>query len=279
MGARGRKGAAGAAAAALARRLAQCLLGQARHQGLPLIQCLLGEQVRAGCVGKRCGQASIQRQALRLARLQLAGLAGAPPAAPSCAKSRPSRRDAACSSCRSAGAPGPGPAPTSCGGRRQCVCVLGWGGGCTRQAPQRAGHWQAGRPAAHRQAAGQAAGVGAGACLLSSCWGPARRPPHLAGWPSSMRGPAKLQRAKLWPTTVRGSVDRQAGLLARTCRGGGVGGWVGWAVKAGARRASRAQAVGAGEGPLGRHSSEPRALSSGHGPAGMGPALGLPQRR
>lgn len=35
-----------------------------------------------------------------------------------------------------------------------------------------------------------------------------------------MRGPAKLQRAKPAPTSALGSVLRQAGLLARTCRWG-----------------------------------------------------------
>ncbi len=40
---------------------------------------------------------------------------------------------------------------------------------------------------------------------------------HLDSCPLSIRGPAKLQRAKLLPTTARGSVLRQAGLLARTC--------------------------------------------------------------
>ncbi len=40
---------------------------------------------------------------------------------------------------------------------------------------------------------------------------------YLDSCPFSMRGPAKLQRAKLLPASAFGSVLRQAGLLARTC--------------------------------------------------------------
>ena len=48
-------------------------------------------------------------------------------------------------------------------------------------------------------------------------------PAHLDSWPSSMRGPAKLQRAKPAPTNALGSVLRHAGLLARTCEREGKG--------------------------------------------------------
>lgn len=50
---------------------------------------------------------------------------------------------------------------------------------------------------------------------------------NLDSCPSSMRGPAKLQRAKPAPTSALGSVLRQAGLLARTCEDcrHGVGGF------------------------------------------------------
>lgn len=65
-------------------------------------------------------------------------------------------------------------------------------------------------------------------CFLSCpCTPVLVHPAHLDSWPSSMRGPAKLQRAKPAPTSALGSVLRHAGLLARTWRQGVAGGSAG----------------------------------------------------